>query len=106
MTVKKHIRAQQVALDNHLPCVYLVDSGGAFLPLQAEVFPDKGPFRTNLLQPGAMSAESIAQSCRRHGLVHRGWRVRARHVLTKPSSSKVLGRFFSAGPPLVKAGHG
>ena len=44
ITVKKHVRGQQVALDNHLPCVYLVDSGGAFLPLQADVFPDKEHF--------------------------------------------------------------
>ena len=53
MTVKKHLRAQEIARENHLPCVYLVDSGGAFLPLQDEIFPDARPFRPHLLQPGA-----------------------------------------------------
>ena len=53
MTVKKHLRAQEIARENHLPCIYLVDSGGAFLPLQDEIFPDERPFRPHLLQPGA-----------------------------------------------------
>ena len=53
MTVKKHLRAQEIARENRLPCVYLVDSGGAFLPLQDEVFPDKRALRPHLLQPGA-----------------------------------------------------
>ena len=53
ITVKKHLRAQEIARDNHLPCIYLVDSGGAFLPLQDEIFPDREPLRPHLLQPGA-----------------------------------------------------
>src|SRR5688500_11943999 len=61
MTVKKHIRAQEVALQNHLPCVYLVDSGGAFLPLQAEVFPDREHFGRIFFNQARMSAEGIAQ---------------------------------------------
>src|SRR5919197_4188865 len=61
MTVKKHVRAQQVALDNRLPCVYLVDSGGAFLPLQAEVFPDRDHFGRIFFNQARMSAERIPQ---------------------------------------------
>src|SRR5687768_12101996 len=61
MTVKKHVRAQQVALDNRLPCVYLVDSGGAFLPLQAEVFPDRDHFGRIFFNQARMSAEGISQ---------------------------------------------
>src|SRR5207249_8269190 len=61
ITVKKHVRAQQVALDNRLPCIYLVDSGGAFLPLQADVFPDKEHFGRIFFNQARMSAESIAQ---------------------------------------------
>ena len=61
MTVKKHIRAQQVALENRLPCVYLVDSGGAFLPLQADVFPDREHFGRIFYNQARMSAERIAQ---------------------------------------------
>src|SRR5262245_49536743 len=61
MTVKKHIRAQQVALDNRLPCVYLVDSGGAFLPLQADVFPDREHFGRIFFNQARMSAEGIPQ---------------------------------------------
>src|ERR687897_1886799 len=61
MTVKKHVRAQQVALDNRLPCVYLVDSGGAFLPLQAEVFPDRDHFGRIFFHQARLSAAGIAQ---------------------------------------------
>ena len=61
MTVKKHLRAQQIALDNRLPCVYLVDSGGAFLPLQAEVFPDREHFGRIFFNQARMSAERIPQ---------------------------------------------
>src|SRR6476619_6196282 len=59
MTVKKHVRAQQIALENRLPCVYLVDSGGAFLPLQAEVFPDREHFGRIFYNQARMSAERI-----------------------------------------------
>ena len=61
VTVKKHVRAQQIAQENRLPCVYLVDSGGAFLPLQAEVFPDKDHFGRIFFNQARMSAEGIPQ---------------------------------------------
>jgi acetyl-CoA carboxylase carboxyltransferase component len=61
MTVKKHVRAQDIALQNRLPCVYLVDSGGAFLPLQAEVFPDRDHFGRIFFNQAHMSAERIGQ---------------------------------------------
>src|SRR6266498_246523 len=61
VTVKKHVRAQQIALDNHLPCIYLVDSGGAFLPLQADVFPDKEHFGRIFFNQARMSAAAIPQ---------------------------------------------
>ena len=61
MTVKKHLRAQEVALENRLPCVYLVDSGGAFLPLQAEVFPDRDHFGRIFYNQARMSAAGIPQ---------------------------------------------
>src|SRR5205809_7606322 len=59
ITVKKHVRAQQIALENRLPCVYLVDSGGAFLPLQADVFPDREHFGRIFFNQARMSAERI-----------------------------------------------
>jgi len=61
MTVKKHLRAQEVAEQNHLPCVYLVDSGGAFLPLQADVFPDREHFGRIFFNQARMSAKGIPQ---------------------------------------------
>lgn len=61
LTVKKHLRAQDVALENRLPCIYLVDSGGAFLPLQAEVFPDRDHFGRIFFNQARMSAAGIAQ---------------------------------------------
>ncbi|HEU4935373.1 MAG TPA: carboxyl transferase domain-containing protein, partial [Vicinamibacterales bacterium] len=57
LTVKKHVRAQEIALQNRLPCVYLVDSGGAFLPMQAEVFPDRNDFGRIFFNQARMSAE-------------------------------------------------
>ena len=80
ITVKKHVRAQEVALQNRLPCVYLVDSGGAFLPLQAEVFPDREHFGRIFYNQARMSAERIPQVERRHGFVHGGRRLCARDV--------------------------
>ena len=59
LTVKKHLRAQEVALQNHLPCVYLVDSGGAFLPMQADVFPDRDHFGRIFFNQARMSAAGI-----------------------------------------------
>ena len=61
VTVKKHLRAQEIALENHLPCLYLVDSGGAFLPLQDQVFPDKEHFGRIFYNQAKMSATGIAQ---------------------------------------------
>ena len=61
LTVKKHLRAQEVAEQNHLPCLYLVDSGGAFLPLQAEVFPDRDHFGRIFFNQARMSAQGIPQ---------------------------------------------
>src|SRR5690606_37560522 len=61
LTVKKHLRAQEVALENRLPCVYLVDSGGAFLPLQDEVFPDKEHFGRIFYNQAQLSARGIPQ---------------------------------------------
>ena len=61
VTVKKHLRAQEIALENHLPCIYLVDSGGAYLPLQAEVFPDRDHFGRIFYNQAQMSALGIPQ---------------------------------------------
>ena len=61
LTVKKHLRAQEIALENRLPCIYLVDSGGAFLPLQAEVFPDRDHFGRIFYNQARMSADGIPQ---------------------------------------------
>src|SRR5258705_5207628 len=61
MTVKKHLRAQQIALENNLPCIYLVDSGGAFLPMQDEVFPDADDFGRIFYNQARMSAMGIPQ---------------------------------------------
>ena len=77
LTVKKHLRAQEVAEQNHLPCIYLVDSGGAFLPLQDEVFPDREHFGRIFFNQARMSAKANPADRGRHGLVHRGRRLRA-----------------------------
>src|SRR5438094_3675155 len=61
ITVKKHLRAQEIAFENHLPCIYLVDSGGAFLPLQASVFPDRDHFGGIFYNQARMSANGIPQ---------------------------------------------
>ena len=61
LTVKKHLRAQEIALENHLPCVYLVDSGGAYLPLQADVFPDRDHFGRIFYNQAQLSAKNIPQ---------------------------------------------
>ena len=70
MTVKKHLRAQEIARENRLPCIYLVDSGGANLPNQAEVFPDREHFGRIFFNQATMSAAGIAADRLRHGLVH------------------------------------
>jgi 3-methylcrotonyl-CoA carboxylase beta subunit/propionyl-CoA carboxylase len=105
LTVKKHLRAQQVALDNRLPCVYLVDSGGAFLPLQAEVFPDRDHFGRIFFNQARMSADGIAQiavvmgSCTAGGAYVPAMSDEAIIV-------KGTGTIFLGGPPLVKAATG
>ena len=78
MTVKKHLRAQEIAEQNHLPCIYLVDSGGAFLPLQDRGLPRSRPLRAHLLQPGAHVGQAHSADRRGDGIVHGRRRVRAR----------------------------
>ena len=79
LTVKKQGRAQTIAEENHLPCLYLVDSGGAFLPLQDEVFPDRDHFRPRFLQPGSYVCPGYSTNCRCTGLLHRRRRLPARN---------------------------
>jgi acetyl-CoA carboxylase carboxyltransferase component len=105
ITVKKHLRAQQVALDNRLPCVYLVDSGGAFLPLQAEVFPDKEHFGRIFFNQARMSAERIPQIAVVMGSCTAG----GAYVPAMSDETIIVrgtGTIFLAGPPLVKAATG
>jgi 3-methylcrotonyl-CoA carboxylase beta subunit len=105
ITVKKHLRAQQIALDNRLPCVYLVDSGGAFLPLQAEVFPDKEHFGRIFFNQARMSAEGIAQIAAVMGSCTAG----GAYVPAMSDETIIVkgtGTIFLAGPPLVKAATG
>ena len=79
VTVKKHLRAQEAALENHLPCIYLVDSGGAFLPLQAEVFPDREHFGRIFYNQARMSALGISPGVGGNGVVHGRRRVHSGH---------------------------
>jgi acetyl-CoA carboxylase carboxyltransferase component len=105
ITVRKHVRAQQVALDNRLPCVYLVDSGGAFLPLQAEVFPDREHFGRIFYNQARMSAERIAQIAVVMGSCTAG----GAYVPAMSDETIIVkgtGTIFLAGPPLVKAATG
>lgn len=105
MTVKKHLRAQEIASENGLPCVYLVDSGGAFLPLQSEVFPDRDHFGRIFFNQARMSAEGIAQisvvmgSCTAGGAYVPA--MSDENVIVKGN-----GTIFLGGPPLVKAATG
>ena len=80
MTVKKHLRAQEVARANRLPCIYLVDSGGAFLPMQDDVFPDKEHFGRIFFNQANLSAQGIRADRRGDGLLHRRRRLRAGDV--------------------------
>ena len=105
ITVKKHLRAQQVALDNRLPCVYLVDSGGAFLPMQAEVFPDREHFGRIFFNQARMSALRIPQIAVVMGSCTAG----GAYVPAMSDETvivKTTGTIFLAGPPLVKAATG
>jgi acetyl-CoA carboxylase carboxyltransferase component len=80
VTVKKHLRAQDIALQNRLPCIYLVDSGGAFLPLQAEVFPDRDHFGRIFFNQAQHVSRADRTARGRHGIVHRRRRLRAGDV--------------------------
>ena len=105
MTVKKHLRAQAVALQNRLPCLYLVDSGGAFLPLQAEVFPDREHFGRIFYNQARMSAEGIPQIAVVMGSCTAG----GAYVPAMSDETIIVkgtGTIFLGGPPLVKAATG
>ena len=105
ITVKKHLRAQEVAMQNRLPCVYLVDSGGAFLPLQAEVFPDRDHFGRIFFNQARMSAERIPQIAVVMGSCTAG----GAYVPAKSDETVIVrgtGTIFLGGPPLVKAATG
>jgi 3-methylcrotonyl-CoA carboxylase beta subunit len=105
MTVKKHLRAQRIARENALPCVYLVDSGGANLALQAEVFPDEQHFGRIFYNQARMSAEGLAQiACVMGSCTAGGAYVPAMSDETVIVRSQ--GTIFLAGPPLVKAATG
>ena len=105
MTVKKHLRAQEIALENHLPCVYLVDSGGAFLPLQDEVFPDREHFGRIFYNQARLSAKNIPQIAVVMGSCTAG----GAYVPAMCDESIIVkeqGTIFLGGPPLVKAATG
>jgi len=105
MTVKKHLRAQEIARENRLPCVYLVDSGGAFLPLQDEVFPDKEHFGSIFYNQAQLSAAGIPQIAVVMGSCTAG----GAYVPAMSDETVIVkeqGTIFLGGPPLVKAATG
>ncbi len=105
LTVKKHLRAQEVAEQNRLPCVYLVDSGGAFLPLQADVFPDRDHFGRIFYNQARMSAQGIPQIAAVMGSCTAG----GAYVPAMSDETVIVrgtGTIFVGGPPLVKAATG
>jgi 3-methylcrotonyl-CoA carboxylase beta subunit/propionyl-CoA carboxylase len=105
ITVRKHLRAQEIALQNRLPCVYLVDSGGAFLPLQAEVFPDRDHFGRIFFNQARMSALAIPQVAVVMGSCTAG----GAYVPAMADETVIVrgtGTIFLGGPPLVKAATG
>jgi acetyl-CoA carboxylase carboxyltransferase component len=105
LTVKKHLRAQEVAEQNRLPCIYLVDSGGAFLPLQAEVFPDREHFGRIFYNQAQMSAQGIPQIAVVMGSCTAG----GAYVPAMSDETVIVrdtGTIFIGGPPLVKAATG
>jgi acetyl-CoA carboxylase carboxyltransferase component len=105
LTVKKHLRAQEVAEQNRLPCIYLVDSGGAFLPLQAEVFPDRDHFGRIFFNQARMSAAGIPQiACVMGSCTAGGAYVPA--MSDETVIVRGTGTIFIGGPPLVKAATG
>jgi 3-methylcrotonyl-CoA carboxylase beta subunit len=105
MTVKKHLRAQEVALQNRLPCLYLVDSGGAYLPMQDEVFPDREHFGRIFFNQATMSAQGIPQLAAVMGSCTAG----GAYVPAMSDETIIVrdqGTIFLGGPPLVKAATG
>ena len=105
LTVKKHLRAQEIAGENHLPCVYLVDSGGAYLPLQAEVFPDRDHFGRIFYNQARLSARNIPQIAVVLGSCTAG----GAYVPAMCDEAVIVrgqGTIFLGGPPLVKAATG
>ncbi len=105
LTVKKHLRAQEIAFQNRLPCIYLVDSGGAFLPMQDEVFPDRDHFGRIFFNQARMSAAGIPQIAAVVGSCTAG----GAYVPAMCDESVIVkgnGTIFLAGPPLVKAATG
>jgi acetyl-CoA carboxylase carboxyltransferase component len=105
ITVKKHLRAQEIALENRLPCVYLVDSGGAFLPLQADIFPDRDHFGRIFYNQARLSAAGIAQIAVVMGSCTAG----GAYVPAMCDENVIVrgvGTIFLGGPPLVKAATG
>ncbi len=105
MTVKKHLRAQEIAMENRLPCIYLVDSGGAFLPLQADVFPDRDHFGRIFFNQARMSSAGIPQIAAVMGSCTAG----GAYVPAMSDETVIVrgtGTIFLGGPPLVKAATG
>ncbi len=105
MTVKKHLRAQEIALHNRLPCVYLVDSGGAYLPMQDEIFPDREHFGRIFFNQATMSAAGVAQIAAVMGSCTAG----GAYVPAMSDETVIVrdqGTIFLAGPPLVQAATG
>ncbi len=105
MTVKKHLRAQEIALENHLPCVYLVDSGGAYLPMQDEVFPDRDHFGRIFFNQARLSAAGVPQVAVVMGSCTAG----GAYVPAMCDEAVIVreqGTIFLGGPPLVKAATG
>lgn len=105
LTVKKHLRAQEIALQNHLPCIYLVDSGGAFLPMQDEVFPDRDHFGRIFYNQAQMSSKGIPQIAVVMGSCTAG----GAYIPAMCDESVIVrgnGTIFLGGPPLVKAATG
>ena len=105
MTVKKHLRAQEIAIANRLPCIYLVDSGGAFLPLQDEVFPDRDHFGRIFYNQARLSQASVAQIAAVMGACTAG----GAYVPAMSDETIIVqeqGTIFLAGPPLLKAATG
>ena len=105
LSVKKHLRAQQIALENNLPCIYLVDSGGAYLPHQDEVFPDREHFGRIFFNQANMSAQNIPQIAVVMGSCTAG----GAYVPAMADETIIVknqGTIFIGGPPLVKAATG